>query len=154
VNPASSATEDGSRRVQICKSLLCTLTQAKFGPQGGGTVYSLDAAGDFSVVYAFQAGPAAGSPMASVVSDVAGNLYGTISANSFSCPGATGSCGIVYEVDTSGVETVLYAFPGGYDGADPVTPVTLDGAGHLYGTADGIFFTPVGGGVAFKITLP
>jgi hypothetical protein len=56
--------------------------------------------------------------------------------------------------DTSGNETVLYAFTGGADGADPITPLTLDGAGRLYGVADSIFFSPVGGGVAFKITLP
>jgi len=129
-------------------------TCAGYGPQNGGTVFEVDAAGDFSVLYAFAGNSYAGFPLAGVVRDSAGNLYGTTGIAVDGCPGAPGSCGTVYKVDTSGVETVLYAFLGGFDGADPETPVTLDGADHLYGTADGIFFTPVGGGVAFKIALP
>jgi uncharacterized repeat protein (TIGR03803 family) len=123
------------------------------GPQGGGTVFKLEASGKFSVLYAFAAGPA-GSPMAGVARGAAGDLYGTISENSFACPSTPGSCGMVYKIDTSGSETVLYTFTGGADGANPITPVTLDGAGHLYGTASSNWFTSVVGGVAFKITLP
>ncbi len=122
-----------------------------YGPRGGGTVFKLDATGRFSVLYGFVQGLS--GPMAGVVRDGAGNFYGTLPSSN--CPGGpSGSCGEVYRIDASGTEAVLYAFTGGTDGADPETPVTLDGAGHLYGTADGIFFTPVGGGVAFKITLP
>jgi len=126
-----------------------------YGPQNGGTVFEVDAAGNFSVLYAFVGGAAAGFPYAGVVRDASGNLYGTISiaADPSFCPGTAGSCGIVYKIDTSGAETVLYSFSGGFDGSDPETPVTLDG-GHLYGTASGNFFAPVGGGVAFRIRLP
>ncbi len=127
---------------------------AGYGPYGWGTVYKLDTAGDFSVLYAFPPVNGLVAPMAGVACDAAGNLYGTLPQGI--CPGGpVGSCGEVYKIDTSGNETVLYAFTGGADGADPeLTPVTLDDAGHLFGVAQGLFFTPVGGGVAFKITLP
>jgi uncharacterized repeat protein (TIGR03803 family) len=127
-----------------------------YGPQNGGTVFKLSAADNFSVLYAFVGGAASGFPLAGVVRDGTGNLYGTISiaGDASFCPGTPGACGIVYKIDTSGVETVLYSFSGGLDGSDPETPVTLDGiASHLYGVADGVL-SPVQGGVAFKIALP
>ncbi len=124
------------------------------GPQGGGTVYKINAENDYSVVYAFGQGLAGyGNPTAGVAIDPAGNLYGTLPAGSFGPGGPPGSYGQVYEIDVSGNATQLYSFTGGADGADPISAVTLDGAGHLYGIASGLFFTPVGGGTAFNITL-
>jgi uncharacterized repeat protein (TIGR03803 family) len=122
-----------------------------YGPQGGGTAFKLDAAGNFSVVYAFGQGLTGyGYPMAGVVLDQAGNLYGTIAEG---IDGPPGSYGQVYRIDPSGTKTVLYNFTGGADGTEYNTPVTLDGAGNLYGVASSIF-SPVRGGTAFKITLP
>jgi len=130
-------------------------TASEYGPGSGGTVYELDAAGNFSVLYAFTGGPYVGGPYAAVVRDGGGNLYGTISGPASGCPGTAGACGIVYKIDTLGNETALYTFTGGADGANPAG-VVLDGSGHLYGTAVGLLpGSPVGGGgVAFKITLP
>jgi uncharacterized repeat protein (TIGR03803 family) len=125
------------------------------GPQGAGTVYKLDAESDYSVVYAFGQGLGGyGNPDAGVAIDSAGNIYGTLPAGSVGPGGPPGSYGQVYKIDTSGNATQLYSFTGGADGADPISGVTLDGAGHLYGIASGLSFTPVGGGTAFKITLP
>lgn len=46
--------------------------------------------------------------------------------------------GVVYEVDTTGHETVLYSFTGGADGANPQhAGVIRDSAGDLYGTTAG-----------------
>ena len=59
---------------------------------------------------------------------LAGNLYGTTDGG-----GASGA-GVVFKVDTSGNETVLYSFTGGADGAYPNAGVILDSAGNLYGT--------------------
>jgi uncharacterized repeat protein (TIGR03803 family) len=66
-----------------------------YGPRGWGTVFKLDASGSFSVLYAFAGGPTVGGPIAGVVRDAAGNLYGTISAAAEGCPGTAGSCGMV-----------------------------------------------------------
>jgi uncharacterized repeat protein (TIGR03803 family) len=41
---------------------------------------------------------------------------------------------VVYKVDTTGQETVLYSFTDGADGARPYAGVIRDSAGNLYGT--------------------
>ena len=73
-----------------------------------------------------------------------GSLYGTTTYGG----GASGA-GVVFKVDTSGNETVLYSFTGGADGANPYAGVIRDPAGNLYGT------TTSGGqlnaGVVFEI---
>ena len=56
----------------------------------------------------------AATPIAGVIRDSAGNLYGTTSNGG----GASGA-GVVFKVDTSGHETVLYTFTGGADGGTP-----------------------------------
>ena len=80
----------------------------------------------------------------SSVRDSAGNLYGTTAY------GGTYGGGVVFKVDTTGAETVLYSFTGGADGANPYAGLLRDSAGNLYGTttAGGAY----GGGVVFKIT--
>jgi hypothetical protein len=89
--------------------------------------------------------------MAGVVVDAAGNLYGTLPSTVTDI--APGSYGLVYKIDTSGAETVLYSFTRGAHGGDPVTPVILEDAGPLYGTDSGDF-SRIYAGVALKITLP
>jgi uncharacterized repeat protein (TIGR03803 family) len=57
---------------------------------------------------------------------------------------------VVFEVDTTGHETVLYTFTGLGDGGYPASGVIGDSAGNLYGTAsEG---GAGGAGVVFKIT--
>lgn len=73
------------------------------------------------------------NPVAGVVFDGAGNLYGTTY-------GRTRSCGDVYELSPSSngwQEKVLYKFKCGNDGGYPTAGVILDGQGNLYGTATG-----------------
>jgi uncharacterized repeat protein (TIGR03803 family) len=92
-----------------------------------------------------------GDPVAGLISDGAGNFYGTTPA------GGVGSgtlAGNVYELSPDGnggwSETVLYTFTGGTDGDSPSGPVIFDGAGNLYGaTVDG---GPNGLGVVFELT--
>ncbi len=58
--------------------------------------------------------------------------------------------GVVFKLDTTGQETVLYSFTGGADGGNPSSGVIRDAAGNLYGTTSngGKGFT----GVVFKLT--
>jgi hypothetical protein len=71
---------------------------------------------------------------AGVVFDGSGNLYGTTS-------GGPGPYGLVFELKkpSGGVqswkETVLHAFSGGNDGANPAASLVFDTHGDLYGTA-------------------
>lgn len=72
-------------------------------------------------------------PLATVVADSFGNLYGTTSS------GGAYSHGEVYKVTSTGSESVLYSFCAQQnctDGGYPVSNLTLDKAGNLYGTTE------------------
>jgi len=120
---------------------------------GNGTVFKLDTTGQETVLYSFTGGFDGSQPGAGVVLDASGNIYGTTSS------GGAGSCGcgVVFELDTSGKETVLHSFTGGGDGSGPGTGVVLDSAGNIYGTAGGggnlsCGYNREGCGTVFKIT--
>ena len=106
-------------------------------------VFKLDTSGHETVLYSFTGGADGGYPDAGVIRDSAGNLYGTTSGG-----GASGA-GVVFKVDTSGNETVLYTFTGGADGGNPYAGVIRDPAGNLYGTT--AFGGTAGQGVVFKV---
>jgi uncharacterized repeat protein (TIGR03803 family) len=116
-------------------------------PFGCGVVFKLDAIGDETVLYSFTGGPDGSFPRPGVVRDAAGNLYGSTYFG-----GAYG-CGVVFKLDASGRETVLYAFTGGADGSTP-GQVWAAGA-KLYGAAAGggdvLCLAPSGCGTLFKV---
>ena len=99
------------------------------GDNGLGTVFMLSASG-IETAYRFPPPADGGNPNAGVVRDSAGNLYGT------TLVGGTANAGVIYKLDTTGRETVLYNFTGGADGAHPYSNMILDPAGNLYGTAN------------------
>jgi uncharacterized repeat protein (TIGR03803 family) len=112
------------------------------GGVGCGTVFKLSPNGDGtwteSVLHSFcsLAGCADGEApyRGPLAIDASGNLYGTTgSGGNRSCDGY--GCGIIYKLDASGHETVLYNFVGGKDGAGPFPGVVMDKAGNLYGVA-------------------
>ena len=98
------------------------------GAANAGVVYKVDTAGRQTVLYSFTGGADGGNPYGGVVRDAAGNLYGT------TVYGGAASSGVVFKVDSSGHETVLYTFSGGDDGGYPYAGVIRDSAGNLYGT--------------------
>jgi uncharacterized repeat protein (TIGR03803 family) len=115
----------------------------------GGTVFKLDTTGKETVLHSFAGEPDGSYPVASLVRDAKGNLYGTtLFGGDATCDSPLG-CGTVFRVDTSGHETVLHAFAGGADGELPAAPLVRDSAGNLYGTTDsgGAY----GVGVVFKL---
>src|SRR6202047_1970229 len=83
----------------------------------------------YSVVYTFT-GPDGASPVAGLVLDTNGNLYGTTGN------GGASNYGTVFKLDKTGKETVLYSFTGTPDGARPLGLVR-DAQGNLYGTTGG-----------------
>jgi uncharacterized repeat protein (TIGR03803 family) len=94
------------------------------------------------ILYTFKGGSDGSLPLAPLVTDAKGNLYGTTAegGSSTSCDGY--GCGTVFELiapsSPSGAwqEKVLYAFTGHADGAYPVGGLILDAAGNLYGTTE------------------
>ena len=97
----------------------------------------------FVVLHSFLGQPKDGSaPLGGLLLDSAGNLYGTTlqGGKYSSCHDSGGyGCGIVFKLDTNGVETVLHSF-NGTDGAGSSATLIMDANGVLYGTA------AVGGG--------
>ena len=90
-------------------------------------------------------------PLASVIVDAQGNLYGTASVGGVGNSGT--GYGTVFELTPSGnswTETTIHTFTGGDDGAFPGSSLIMDARGDLYGT------TPDGGslneGVVFKMS--
>jgi len=81
------------------------------------------------VLHSFAAPPNGANPLAGVIRDAEGNLYGTASS------GGAANQGVVYKLDADGHETVLYSFTGA--GAGPISGVIRDSAGNLYGTGGG-----------------
>lgn len=97
---------------------------------GCGTVYKITPDGTETVLYNFQGGSDGRYPYAGVTQDSNGNFYGT------AFTGGARDKGVVFKLAPDGIETVLYSFAGGSDGANPYAGVTRDGAGNLYGTTE------------------
>lgn len=109
-------------------------TSRQGGTANQGVVFRIGSTGHATLLYAFcrQTGCADGAdPLAPPVLDTHGNLFGTTGQGGGGP--CTGGCGIVYKLDATGHETVLYTFQGSPgDGSQP-GQVILD-AESIYGT--------------------
>jgi uncharacterized repeat protein (TIGR03803 family) len=122
-----------------------------------GTVFKLNSSGIKTTLYNFTGGTDGGEPHGTLVRDAQGNLYGTTEFGgdlNVQCAGMQG-CGVVFKINASGHETVLYRFTGKADGGQPLAGLTI-GRGTLYGTTagggnSGCDYVAVGCGVVFKI---
>ena len=119
-----------------------------------GTVFRLSRQHKEKVLHQFISDTDGAIPRAGVIRDAAGDLYGTTQWGGHCINGS--GCGVVYKVDPSGKETVLYRFSGKADGKGPTDRLVLDKAGNLYGTTwyGGDFNCNVNGcGVVFRLRL-
>ena len=120
------------------------VTGGSCGPGGCGVLFKLTPSGTESVLHAFTGGTADGGVAGYVTQGSDGNFYGN------TLYGGSADKGTIFKVTPAGVETVLYSFAGGNDGAIPQTPLVQGSDGNFYGT------TPFGGtfsnGVAFRVT--
>lgn len=114
------------------------------GAYGGGTVFelSLDGNGSWNetILHSFQANTDGEEPVAGVVMDAQGNLYGTTQQGGVHNSNCSTGCGTVYELSpgASGwTFQVLYSFNGIPDGAFPNSEMVFDAAGNLYGVTGG-----------------
>jgi uncharacterized repeat protein (TIGR03803 family) len=140
---------------------------------GCGTVFKIDAAGRYSVIYSFPGNGTQGAgPVGELTMDTSGNLYGatedggftsagTCVTNSFAVGGyytAYPGCGVIFKLTAARKETVLYKFTGHRDGGNPESGgFILDSSGNLYGTTydggdDNGCGAGYGCGVVFKIS--
>jgi uncharacterized repeat protein (TIGR03803 family) len=104
---------------------------------GCGTVFRLAPDGTVTVLHAFTGGGGDGAhPTADLMADAQGNLYGTTLQGGGTFCKSYG-CGTVFRLATDGTESLLYAFTGGSDGANPSGSLIADTAGNLYSTTQG-----------------
>lgn len=117
------------------------------GANNNGTVFEFNAStGILTTLYSFGPAPDGAYPEGSgVIADSSGNLYGT------TLYGGAHGYGTVYEISSSGTESVLYSFTGGADGGAPSGTLVLS-AGTLYGTTT-FFGSENAGGTIFELNV-
>jgi uncharacterized repeat protein (TIGR03803 family) len=114
---------------------------------GCGTAFKVDSSGNETVLHSFSGAQDGWNPTSSLILDSAGNLYGTTAL------GGAHGLGVVFEIDSSGNETIVHSFDR-TDGANPNAGLVQDASGDLYGTTqyggEGCDFK--GCGTVFKLS--
>ena len=151
--PPDGTYPDSTLLLDTATSTLYGTTQ-NGGENGSGTIFSIKTDGNgYTQIYSFSGAPGAPGttgyqPRGAIALDSAGYLYGTTYNG-----GSSGDDGVIYKVKAvanSTDFTVLHAFTGNPDGAQPQSGVILDPSTHtLYGTTNsgGQF----GSGTVYKI---
>jgi uncharacterized repeat protein (TIGR03803 family) len=105
------------------------------GAFGVGTVFVVGSNRKQKVLHSFN-GSDGEYPLGPLIRDKAGHLYGATSQGGIGSCGPPGKgCGVVFKLDETGKESVLYSFTGGSDGGEPLGGgLVADGEGNLYGT--------------------
>ncbi|MGH9551679.1 MAG: choice-of-anchor tandem repeat GloVer-containing protein, partial [Terriglobales bacterium] len=137
-------------------------TTSAGGAYGYGTVFSLTPPATPSgtwaeqIIYSFTGGSDGATPLASLITDKTGTLYGTTSAGGVAFYNA--GHGTVFALKPPSVpngawtETVLHAFAAAADGRVPYARVTRGKGGVLYGTT--LSNDTESAGTVFSLTPP
>src|SRR5579872_299219 len=102
---------------------------------GCGVVFKVAPDGTETVLHTFTGGADGSTPVAGLLRDANGNLYGTTAFGGSVRPRCQRGCGVVFKLSPEGTETVLHTFADGTDGAFPESALIADAQGNLYGTA-------------------
>ena len=100
------------------------------GANGKGAVWEISASNTYSILYSFGAsGGDAAYPVANVVFDSNGNMFGT------SAYGGLYGGGAIWEITSTGSYSVYHSLgSSSSDGANPLAGVAFDAYGDMYGT--------------------
>src|SRR5580704_4970000 len=99
----------------------------------------------FSVVYTFNFTDGSG-PNGGLILDSAGNFYGTTQF------GGSSNRGVIFKLNSTGQETILYTFTGSTDGGIPIGRLIGDGKGNLYGITSSGGDATCSCGTVFELT--
>lgn len=114
-------------------------TTSSGGPAGAGTVFKLtphSSGWTFSRLYSFSGANGSGPDSALVLSP--NGVLGTTGGGGLGDGvlfGLSPSANVLPSVFSNWIETLLYEFTGGDDGADPGGSLVLDSSGNIYGNA-------------------
>ncbi len=137
---------------------------------GCGTVFKINAAGNFTTMHEFSGGAEGGVPFSALIQASDGDFYGTATAGgdpscSVIASGENYStyigCGTVFKMDSAGNANALYSFTGSpNDGSNPFATLLQGSDGNLYATtrwggAAACSYTNNGGcGTFFRLAGP
>ncbi len=115
---------------------------------GCGVAFELDTSGNEIVLHTFTGGNDGEYPSSDLALDSAGNLYG---ATSF---GGTGEWGVLFKINSSGKESIVYNFCSLTNCADGASPggYFVVSAGNVYGITAGNGKAPEIYGNIFEVT--
>ena len=127
---------------------------------GYGSIFRMDAAGNFTVMHRFDPYASDGwRPVSGLIEGRDGFLYGTAPSGGRDLLGLPSSDGVVYRMDKSGAFTVLRSFSGP-DGRKPLAALVQGTDGLLYGSTSlggtldlGALFS-MEAGVSTPVALP
>jgi uncharacterized repeat protein (TIGR03803 family) len=139
-NPTDGATPNGGLLADGLGGFYGTTTYG--GQYAQGEVFRLSQVkGGWAKtkIYEFTGGNDGANPLASLILDSAGNLYGTAAGGgSGYCTTFYNGCGAVFELSPQSngtwTQTVLHQFTPN-EGGTPMGPLVFDSAGNLFGTA-------------------
>jgi uncharacterized repeat protein (TIGR03803 family) len=124
------------------------------GKNDFGVVFKLDASGNYTVLHRFNSGIGRIWPTAGVISDHAGNLFGTTwegGKAADACPapgpGEVPGCGVIFKLSRDG--TIATRSLNANTGRNPFGALVRDAAGNMYGTT--YLGASTGGGAVFKL---
>lgn len=160
----------GGTLLQDASGILYGTAEASYGLWYGGVIYAAYPNGVITPLYDFTTGADGGFPVGGLTADAEGNLYGTAAGGgdilASACPGSGTGCGVVFELVKGATTygqvvwtyTVLYTFPTDGSASYPLSPVTLDSYGNVYGTTyyggASAACGSVGCGTVFKLRKP
>jgi uncharacterized repeat protein (TIGR03803 family) len=110
-------------------------TTSAGGPSGDGVVFEISfGTWAETVLYSFTFGSDGGYPLARLLIDKTGNLYGTTTFGGINYNGSAFELSPPTVQGGPWTETTLYDFAGGHDGSNPNAGLTFGEGGQLYGT--------------------
>jgi uncharacterized repeat protein (TIGR03803 family) len=125
-------------------------TTSEGGANGAGSVFRLDTGTNTLTTLMNFDGANGANPLAELIADAAGNLYGTTYAGGASVACLGGGCGTVFRLDAAtNTLTTLVSFNIA-NGALPYAGLVADAAGNLYGTT--YFGGANGRGMVFRVS--
>lgn len=138
--PSGNPVQDGAGNIYFTTTGGGGTANCGLGPYGCGVLFKY-ANGTLTVLHTFSGAGDGAYPIGNPLVDVSGNVFGTTGGggSTKNCGlGGSFGCGTVFEVSSSGTETVLHAFRGGTnDGAYPTSGL-FSLSNRLYGmTATG-----------------